>query len=108
MTPYVSSIAPPSGALTCADIAVRAAGVTVLRRAGRSAEATAHLTDRAAIVRACARGWAPAAAPTRTPTTWACACSARPARTRCCRGSTPPSPPCGRRRGPTSGGGTGA
>ncbi|MEV0415585.1 hypothetical protein AB0I68_33645 [Streptomyces sp. NPDC050448] len=34
---------------------VRAAGVTALRRAGRAAEATAHLTDRSGTVRACAR-----------------------------------------------------
>lgn len=35
--------------------AVRAAGVTALRRAGRSAEAVDHLADRAGQVRACAR-----------------------------------------------------
>ncbi|MEU0395150.1 HEAT repeat domain-containing protein [Streptomyces sp. NPDC006208] len=34
---------------------VRSAGVTALRRAGRAREAVAHLTDRAALVRACAR-----------------------------------------------------
>ncbi|WP_406289260.1 HEAT repeat domain-containing protein [Streptomyces sp. NBC_00209] len=34
---------------------VRAAGVTALRRAGRFEEARAHLTDRSAVVRACAR-----------------------------------------------------
>ncbi|MGE7391021.1 hypothetical protein ACQKM2_36695 [Streptomyces sp. NPDC004126] len=36
-------------------VAVRAAGVTALRRAGRAAEAVDHLTDRAGRVRACAR-----------------------------------------------------
>ncbi|MFE4279202.1 hypothetical protein ACFRSX_10955 [Streptomyces goshikiensis] len=36
---------------------VRACGVTALRRAGRAAEAARHLTDRSALVRACAR-WA--------------------------------------------------
>ncbi|MCC3777674.1 hypothetical protein [Streptomyces sp. UNOB3_S3] len=36
---------------------VRASGVTALHRTGRSGEATAFLTDRAGIVRACAR-WA--------------------------------------------------
>ncbi|MDK9500381.1 hypothetical protein QEZ40_006200 [Streptomyces katrae] len=35
--------------------AVRAAGVTALRRAGRAAEAVDHLADRAGQVRACAR-----------------------------------------------------
>ncbi|MEU3403975.1 hypothetical protein ABZ766_08505 [Streptomyces sp. NPDC006670] len=35
--------------------AVRAAGVTALRRAGRAAEADRYLTDRAGSVRACAR-----------------------------------------------------
>lgn len=34
---------------------VRAAGVTALRRAGRHAEARAHLADRSSAVRACAR-----------------------------------------------------
>ncbi|WP_051832336.1 hypothetical protein [Streptomyces katrae] len=34
---------------------VRAAGVTALRRAGRAAEASRHLADRSALVRACAR-----------------------------------------------------
>ncbi|AJF64243.1 hypothetical protein [Streptomyces vietnamensis] len=34
---------------------VRAAGVTALRRAGRPAEAEAYLSDRSALVRACAR-----------------------------------------------------
>ena len=34
---------------------VRAAGVTALRRAGRYQEARAYLTDRSAVVRACAR-----------------------------------------------------
>ena len=36
---------------------VRSAGVTALRRAGRAHEATRYLTDRSALVRACAR-WA--------------------------------------------------
>ncbi|MFD6183908.1 HEAT repeat domain-containing protein [Streptomyces goshikiensis] len=36
---------------------VRACGVTALRGAGRAAEAARHLTDRSALVRACAR-WA--------------------------------------------------
>ncbi|MFI2371405.1 hypothetical protein [Streptomyces sp. NPDC018833] len=34
---------------------VRSAGVTALRRAGRAAEAAAHLLDRSPLVRACAR-----------------------------------------------------
>ncbi|MEV7524860.1 hypothetical protein [Streptomyces sp. NPDC091371] len=34
---------------------VRSAGVTALRRAGRAAEAAAHLADRSGLVRACAR-----------------------------------------------------
>lgn len=34
---------------------VRAGGVTALRRAGRAAEAAAHLADRSGLVRACAR-----------------------------------------------------
>ncbi|MEU3666778.1 MULTISPECIES: hypothetical protein [Streptomyces] len=35
--------------------AVRAAGVTALRRAGRAAEGVSHLADRSALVRSCAR-----------------------------------------------------